>query len=119
VVVNARLVSLTPAQEHEVELAVALVDQVPRVLVAVPLGKLFPVGWARLVAETQEICTCQKNYNLAKHKKTRLILSNFPFSSYSPFTLTDLLFFSFSRTSVPFFYSILADSKLCCRQTYI
>ena len=43
VVVDGRLVAGGPAEEHQVELAIALVDEVPGVLVLVELGKLLPV----------------------------------------------------------------------------
>ena len=53
VVVNGALVSLRPAQQHQVELSVALVDQVSSVAVFVKLGELGPVSGARLVRAEQ------------------------------------------------------------------
>ncbi len=49
VVVDRRLVALRPAEQHQVELSVALVDQVARIAVVVELGELAPVQRLRLV----------------------------------------------------------------------
>ena len=45
-IVNGRLVSLGPTQKHDVELAVARMDEVARVFVLVELGVFAPI-WNR------------------------------------------------------------------------
>ena len=49
VVVNGGLVARGPAQEHQVELPVAFVNQVTGVLVFVELGVFVPVGFLGVV----------------------------------------------------------------------
>ena len=50
-VVNRRRVSLGPAEQHQVELPVSLMDEVACVLVLVELGEALPVGRVGLVSE--------------------------------------------------------------------
>ena len=53
VVVNGGLVARGPAQEHQVELPVALVNQVTGVLVFVELGVFVPVGFLGVVGASR------------------------------------------------------------------
>ncbi len=53
VVVDRRRVALGPAQQHQVELAVALVDEIARVLILVELGEFVPVGLLGVVPRKQ------------------------------------------------------------------
>ena len=50
VVVDGGLISLRPAKQHQVELAVALVDQVSCVAIVVEFGVFPPVERVRYVA---------------------------------------------------------------------
>jgi len=53
VVVNAAALTLVPAQEQEVVLAVALIDEISRVLVSIKDGKALPIGRIALVRSHQ------------------------------------------------------------------
>ena len=101
VVVDGGLVAGRPAEEHQVEFAVSLVDEVPCVLVLVKLGKLLPVALSRVVGAEQKVavnCHISCSYQLESNeplssnvgfgwrKKTR-ILQNLLLSKGQPHLL--------------------------------